>query len=614
MGSNSGAGIPVRTLEVARAANPHGTTAMWVRDRLSELFTDEDFADWYPSDGRRGISPARLALVSVLQFAENLTDRQAAESVRCRIDWKYALGLELDDPGFDYSVLSEFRNRVAEGDRADRLPAVFVERLVAAGLVRGGGRQRTDSTHVLAAVRRLNRAELVGETLRCALEALAAADETWLAPLIVPGWAERYGRSVRYDRLPKSRAELDAYVEQVGADGMLLLRAAHAPDASPRLRALPSMQVLRQVWVQQYWYDAAGRLRWRGPKDTKDRASRRDRPRRAASAPAADGSPDPESARVPWSTMEVVTPHDPEARFCHKAGKAAWVGYRVHLTETCDTGGPNVIVHVATAPAPEQDIEALDGIHAALVARRLAPHEHLVDAGYVSAETIRHAAATHGIDPTGPVRVDPRASDRPGFAKEDFTFDWDSRTATCPRGVTSPPWKPTLGDQQPRFSVLFPKAACRACEDRLRCTGNTGGRGRHPTLMPRPLHEIQSRVRRDQQTPEWRRRYAMRAGCEATVSETVRAHGMRNCRYRGIAKTHVQHVLAAAGTNIARLSGCLPPGTMPTRTPRAPSRFQRLCDELAIPGITDPQKIANSIQDQCQSLKVTAPFATIKCQ
>ncbi|MFE2870064.1 transposase [Embleya sp. NPDC059259] len=164
------------------------------------MFTDEDFADWYPSDGRRGIPLARLALVSVLQFAENLTDRQAAESVRCRIDWKYALGLELDDPGFDYSVMSEFRNRVAEGDRADRLLAVFVERLVAAGLVRGGGRQRTASTHVPAAVRRLNRAELVGETLRYALEAPAAADETWLVPLIVPGWAERYGRSVRYDR------------------------------------------------------------------------------------------------------------------------------------------------------------------------------------------------------------------------------------------------------------------------------------------------------------------------------------------------------------------------------------------------------------------------------
>ncbi|WP_435864054.1 transposase [Streptomyces mirabilis] len=93
---------------MARASNPRGTAAMWVRDRLEELFTDEHFADWYPVYGRRGLSPARLAMVSVLQYAENLTDRQVAEAVRCRLDWKYCLGLELDDSGFDYSVLSEF--------------------------------------------------------------------------------------------------------------------------------------------------------------------------------------------------------------------------------------------------------------------------------------------------------------------------------------------------------------------------------------------------------------------------------------------------------------------------------------------------------------------------
>jgi transposase len=186
-GGTTVAGIPVRTLEVARAANPRGTTAMWVRDRLSELFRDEDFADWYPSGGRRGISPARLALVSVLQFTENPTDREAAQAVRCRIDWKYALGMELDDPGFDHSVLSESRDRIAEGDRADRLLTVFVERLVAAGPVRGGGRQRTDSTHVPAAARRLNRAEPVGESPRAASEAVVTADNAWLSPLIAPG-------------------------------------------------------------------------------------------------------------------------------------------------------------------------------------------------------------------------------------------------------------------------------------------------------------------------------------------------------------------------------------------------------------------------------------------
>lgn len=235
-----------------------------MRDRLDELFIDEDFADWYPADGRKGLTPARLALVSVLQYAENLTDRQAAEAVRCRLDWKYCLGLELDDPGFDFSVLSEFRDRMAQGDRADRLLAVMVDHLVAAGLVKRRARVRTDSTHVLAAVRRLNRGELVAETLRTALEELAEHGEEWLARLVTRDWAHRYGRPVRYDRLPRGGDALIAYVLKVGEDGMHILRAVYRDDAPPGLRDLPAVQVLRQVWVQQYWYDGDGQLRWRG--------------------------------------------------------------------------------------------------------------------------------------------------------------------------------------------------------------------------------------------------------------------------------------------------------------------------------------------------------------
>ncbi|MFF4733761.1 transposase [Streptomyces mirabilis] len=137
MGSVSGRVIPPLTVRMARASNPRGAAAMWVRDRLDDLFTDGDFTDWYPADGRR-VSPVRLALVSVLQYAENLTDRQTADAVRCRLDWKYCLGLELDDPGFDFTVLSEFRGRVAEGDRADRLLALVVDRLAEVGWSGGG--------------------------------------------------------------------------------------------------------------------------------------------------------------------------------------------------------------------------------------------------------------------------------------------------------------------------------------------------------------------------------------------------------------------------------------------------------------------------------------------
>jgi transposase len=175
---------------------------MWVKDRLNGLWGDEDFLDWYPRDGRPGLSPAQLATVCVLQFLLDLSDRQAAEAVRCRIDFTYALAMELDDPGFHHSVLSDFRARLIEGDRADRLLDLALARLTEAGLVREGGTQRTDSTHVLAAVRDLTRLELITEAVRAALEEIAGAAPQLLVGLVDEQWGRRYGRPVRLGKNP----------------------------------------------------------------------------------------------------------------------------------------------------------------------------------------------------------------------------------------------------------------------------------------------------------------------------------------------------------------------------------------------------------------------------
>ncbi|MFE7028870.1 transposase [Streptomyces sp. NPDC057621] len=221
----------------------------------------------------------------------------------------------------------------------------------------------------------------------------------------------------------------------------------------------------------------------------------------------------------------------------------------------------------------------LEPIHHALARRRLLPCEHLVDAGYTSPAAILRAATAYGVTLLGPLRPITPSRRRPGFDKRDFRIDWEHHTATRLHGVTSPPWKDTRLDGQPGHSVLFPRAACRACTDRLKCTGNIDGKGRHLILMPRPLQEVQNQARADQETPAWQDRYAMRAGCEATVSETVHAHDLRHCRYRGRAKAHVQHVLTAAGTNIA----CFPPGTTPPGPPRPRTPFQRLCRNTVRP-------------------------------
>ena len=245
--------VPAETARVAKKAFPKGSLAVRIRDELGGWYDDEAFAAAYGVRGRPGISPAQLAMVTVLAFTENLTDRQAADAVRARLDWKYCLGLALEDGGFDFSVLSEFRTRVLEGGLDSVIFDVLVRRLGELGLLSAGGRQRTDSTHVLGAVRSLNRLELAGETVRAALEALAAAAPQWLAGVIDPSWTQVYGARIENLRLPGSETKRAALAEQYGRDGYHLLDALAALGTPSWLVELPAVAALRQVWVQQYY-------------------------------------------------------------------------------------------------------------------------------------------------------------------------------------------------------------------------------------------------------------------------------------------------------------------------------------------------------------------------
>jgi transposase len=197
--------IPAETARVACAAFPGGTVATRLRDEFATLYEDADFRPLYPSRGQPGLAPWRLALVTVFQFLEHLSDRQAADAVRGRIDWKYALGLELTDPGFHFSVLAEFRARLVAGKAEHLLLDKMLERFKARGLVRARGKQRTDSTHVLAAVHDLHLLELVAETLRATLDDLAAVVPDWLRQVAQPAWFKRYGRRVEDYRLPSGK-------------------------------------------------------------------------------------------------------------------------------------------------------------------------------------------------------------------------------------------------------------------------------------------------------------------------------------------------------------------------------------------------------------------------
>ncbi|MDP9371351.1 MAG: transposase, partial [Chloroflexota bacterium] len=285
--------IPDETSRVAQAAFPTGNLVMQLRDELAGLYTDQDFADLFPARGQAAECPWRLAVVTILQFLEGLTDRQAAEAVRSRIDWKYLLGLELTDTGFHFTVLHAFRARLIAGHAEQRLLMIMLERLQQA------------------------------------------------------------------------------------------------------VRLAPAIDILRQVWVQQY-YGPEEPVRWRTGND------------------------------IPPAECLIHSPYDTEARYSIKRGHP-WLGYKVHLTETCDDDAPHLITQVETTPATVQDDAVTDRIQDELSTRGLPPAVHLVDAGYTTAGHLVTSRDEHGIDLVGPVAASAgwQARAGTGFDLDHFAIDWD---------------------------------------------------------------------------------------------------------------------------------------------------------------------------------------------
>lgn len=221
-----------------------------IGDQLFGHYADVDFADLYASEGKPAISPVLLAFVTVFQFLEKLSDRQAAEAVRVRLDWKYALHLPLDYAGFDFSVLSEFRDRVVAHEAEARLFDRVLGQLQVLGLIKQQGRQQTDSLAVVTKVRDLTRLELVVETLRLAVRAALAFDPAWSQATLPPSWETRYGERCVAAKLKES--EREALSQVVGPDGQWLWERLQSARAPAELYALPAVQVLIAVWAQQF--------------------------------------------------------------------------------------------------------------------------------------------------------------------------------------------------------------------------------------------------------------------------------------------------------------------------------------------------------------------------
>ena len=542
--------VPEDTARIARAAFGTRNPYLILRDRLGALFTDADFADLFPKRGQPAYAPWRLALVTLMQFREGLSDRQAAEAVRGRIDWKYVLALDLADPGFDRSVLCEFRGRLLDNKAVDRLFARVVDAAREDGLLKARGRQRTDSTHVLAAVHSLNRLELVAETLRAALNDIAAIAPEWLRAFAPADWHQRYDKRIEERRIPETGPKRDAYAATVGADGFRLLDALARSDGPSDAAALPAIGTLRRVWTRHFERAEGGQDG--GGQDGGARLR-------------------PVQGRGPGDRLE--SPYDTEARFRTKAS-TTWTGYMVHFTETCDPGAPRLVIHTDTTPANVHDALRTAPIHAALAARNLAPSEHLVDSAYVSADHLITAREQHGIDLVGSSRpnLSWQSHVEGAFSAADFTVDWDQQKVRCPEDKESAGWYRDVKrpGQRAMVRAQFRAADCRGCASRSRCTRTqTPNQGRVVAVLPRQEHDALAAARARQGTAEGKRLYAQRQGIESTLSQAVRAFGLRRTRYRGLARTTLQHVATAAAIDldcIAAWFGGRP--IAPTRTSR----------------------------------------------
>jgi len=531
--------------------------AVEIRDRLGQWLADEDFAAAFGVRGRPGWAPSRLALVTVLQRAEKLTDRAAADEVRTRLDWKYLLGLSLDDPGFDHTVLAEFRGKVAGAGLEHMVLDALLAKLAADGLVKAGGKQRTDSTHVIAAVAALNRLELAGESVRAAVEALAAAHPAWLEQRIcVPDWTRRYGTPMTSWRPPASQAKQDELAIAYARDGYALLKAIYDESSPAWLRELPAVDVLRRVLVQNYTRTITGNGR--------EVIKRREK--------------EPEGDGLPPGHTRIASPYDLDARWGVKRD-TFWLGYKLHVSETCDgeprcgcpaagDGGtgrrghdkdcpapafPNLITHVATTDATVTDNQMTGAIDDGLAGKGLAPGRHYLDPGYLSAALLVSEAARHGIALTGPLLADTSAQARAGngYARADFTTDYDARAVTCPQGKTSVSWTPCAQRGKDAIVAKFSAGDCGPCPARGLCT-SSGRKRRQLTVLPRDLAEAQAAARAAETTIPFQADYARRAGVEGTMHQAA-SHGARRARYRGLPKTRLDHAYMACALNLLRL-------------------------------------------------------------
>jgi transposase len=397
------------------------------------------------------------------------------------------------------------------------------------GLVKARGKQRTDATRVLAAIRTLNRLELVAETLRATLNVLATEAPAWLQSVAPHEWYQRYGRRIEDDRLPEKPAERDTYACTVGADGFYLLDLLEVAEAPASLKDLPAVQTLRQVWQRHFQ-------------------------RKANEQTGQDEVQLTLKEGLPPASTAIESPYDTSARFRSRYAYS-WTGYMVHFSESCDDETPHLITHVHTTQATVHEAQCTHAIQEQLVAKALAPAQQIVDSAYVDAELLVQSRSDYGITLVGPTRPNNNWQGKVegAYTVNDFVVDWEKQQVVCPQGKVAPYWAQRIDRHgKPFITVDFRTRDCHPCPVRTLCTRKKIGT-RRVRLPSQEQYEAVQQARTHHASEEGRLIYKRRAGIEGTFSQAVRAFDLRQARYRGLGKTRLQHIATAAAVNLERL-------------------------------------------------------------
>lgn len=513
--------VPENTAKLAKALTKRKKNAyVAIADRFGLFLKTEEFAELYAKTGKYAFCPVRLALTVLIQFAEDLSDREVVDAIINRIDLKYFLRLPLEFDGFDHTILSEFRDRLIEGSAEELLFSRILEIAKAEGLLKKE-KQRTDSTHVLSAARNMTRVENILETMRmacnmCAKEAPKFTLRVSKKFIVIEAYQTRgFGFY-----MPRKDADRIKLAETIAKDAKTLLKAIDDDEEMHFLNKTESIKLLRRVLAEQF-DDTGNTPKFRKQEDL---------------APSAH---------------LIGSPHDPDARYSTKR-KKTHLGFKLHFTETCEKGFPNLITDVQLTKSTTSDSEMLQVIQRSLRKRELCPAEHIVDAGYTKVEQMRKSFERFEIKTVGPLRGgnSRQSEEGKGFDSSNFVVDWKKEVVICPTGERSESWR--LRKSRKVIEVKFPASSCQSCNFKSSCTSSLSGRKME--LKTQKDFEFMEKHRHWEKTEDFKERYRIRAGVEGTISQAVKTAGMRRAKYFGLAKVRMQALWTAAAINVLRLA------------------------------------------------------------